>query len=276
MSTLRQYAELGPLHRGRSLLWNSRPTSWCPNRGCGGGADPVERSGRCGLWSAGPRVTATPWWRNPANGVRTRDCCSVRCYVHLPEGVVRHSPGTALRSVVGRWADLDVIAHVGSTTTEPPPAAGTTEGAVENGGNDPLLADGDVDPVWAAEQAATGAFANSGQICVAVERIFVHRMPPPSSTRSSRRPNVPISKGGCTVPDAARAGHRRRRRCPTAGGGSPTVRPCTRYGAHRLRWGMRVWREETFGPVAPVCVVADFAEDSPAPATTTTVSPRLC
>src|SRR5205823_1875863 len=33
---------------------------------------------------------------------------------------------------------------------------------------------GDVDPVWAAGQAALGAFANSGQICTSVERIFVH------------------------------------------------------------------------------------------------------
>lgn len=31
------------------------------------------------------------------------------------------------------------------------------------------------DPVWAAQQAALGAFVNSGQIRVAVERIYVHR-----------------------------------------------------------------------------------------------------
>src|SRR4030095_11209027 len=46
---------------------------------------------------------------------------------------------------------------------------------LENGGSDPLIVDADVDPVWAALQAALGAFANSGQICVAVERIYVHR-----------------------------------------------------------------------------------------------------
>src|SRR5690606_23769706 len=32
-----------------------------------------------------------------------------------------------------------------------------------------------VDPQWAAEQAAIGAFANAGQICTSVERIYVHR-----------------------------------------------------------------------------------------------------
>ena len=44
---------------------------------------------------------------------------------------------------------------------------------LENGGNDPLLVNRDVDPAWAG--VATGAFANSGQICVSVERIYVHQ-----------------------------------------------------------------------------------------------------
>jgi acyl-CoA reductase-like NAD-dependent aldehyde dehydrogenase len=29
-------------------------------------------------------------------------------------------------------------------------------------------------PGWAAEQVALGAFANAGQICVSVERVYVH------------------------------------------------------------------------------------------------------
>ena len=37
-----------------------------------------------------------------------------------------------------------------------------------------MIVDGGVDPVWAAQQAALGAFVNSGQICVAVERVVVH------------------------------------------------------------------------------------------------------
>ncbi len=74
--------------------------------------------------------------------------------------------------------DVDVIAHVGSTATGRSIAASAAAtGAktlLENGGNDPLVIDEDVDPEWAAGQAALGAFANSGQICVAVERIYVH------------------------------------------------------------------------------------------------------
>ena len=76
-------------------------------------------------------------------------------------------------------APVDVVAQVGSTATGRSIAAACARtGAkplLENGGSDPLIVDADVDPVWAAQQAATGAFANSGQICVAVERIYAHR-----------------------------------------------------------------------------------------------------
>ena len=46
---------------------------------------------------------------------------------------------------------------------------------LELGGKDPLIVDEDVNPDWAAGQAATGAFANAGQVCTSVERIYVHR-----------------------------------------------------------------------------------------------------
>ena len=46
---------------------------------------------------------------------------------------------------------------------------------LENGGNDPLVVDADVDPAWAAGQAALGGFVNSGQLCTAVERVYVHQ-----------------------------------------------------------------------------------------------------
>jgi acyl-CoA reductase-like NAD-dependent aldehyde dehydrogenase len=46
---------------------------------------------------------------------------------------------------------------------------------LELGGKDAMIVDADVDPEWAAEQAAIGAFANAGQLCTSVERIYVHR-----------------------------------------------------------------------------------------------------
>ncbi len=89
--------------------------------------------------------------------------------------------------------DVDLVAHVGITATGRAIAlAGARTGAkavLENGGNDPLIVDADVDPAWAAEQAALGAFANAGQICVSVERIYCHAASPTrSSPRWPRRP----------------------------------------------------------------------------------------
>ena len=45
---------------------------------------------------------------------------------------------------------------------------------LEGGGKDACLVDAGVDPAWAAQQVALGAFANAGQICVSVERVYVH------------------------------------------------------------------------------------------------------
>ena len=36
-----------------------------------------------------------------------------------------------------------------------------------------MVVDEGVDPAWAAAQAALGAFANAGQICTSVERVYV-------------------------------------------------------------------------------------------------------
>ena len=45
---------------------------------------------------------------------------------------------------------------------------------LENGGKDPIVVDAGVDPAWAAQQIATGAFTNAGQLCTAVERVYLH------------------------------------------------------------------------------------------------------
>ncbi|ACU96722.1 aldehyde dehydrogenase family protein [Saccharomonospora viridis] len=277
VSTLRQYAELGPLHRGRSLLGGNSATDLMVPEPRGVVAvltpwnDPVAVA--CGLVGAalvtGNTVVAKPSERCPHTGLLFGEVLRP----HFPEGVVRHLAGDG---TVGAWlagnADLDVIAHVGSTTTGrelAAVAAGTgAKVLLENGGNDPLLVDGDVDPVWAAEQAATGAFANSGQICVAVERIFVHRDVAAAfldaliaaAERTGMSPLVDARHRDAVheqVTDAVAAGARLQ-----VGGVIPDG-PGSLYPATVLtdcEPGMRVWREETFGPVAPVCVVADFAE----------------
>lgn len=97
----------------------------------------------------------------------------------LPEGVLTLLLGDARagRPLVAH-AGVDLVLHTGSVDTGREIARTCGEGLkkaiVELGGKDPLIVDAGVDPRWAAEQAAAGAFANAGQICTSVERIYVH------------------------------------------------------------------------------------------------------
>jgi betaine-aldehyde dehydrogenase len=147
---------------------------------------------------------------------------------------------------------------------------------LENGGNDPLVVDSDVDPEWAAAQAAIGAFANAGQICTSVERIYVSQavaepfvdalvrraeslvMGPGTAEATELGPLVDARMRDAVhahVRDAVDRGAR------LLTGGIPAEGPGTFYPATVLTGctsDMTVVREETFGPVAPVSVVPDF------------------
>ncbi|WP_019813078.1 aldehyde dehydrogenase family protein, partial [Saccharomonospora saliphila] len=274
--TLEQYAELGPVHRGRSLHggWEATDLMVPEPRGVVAVLtpwnDPVAVA--CGLLGAalvtGNTVVSKPSERCPHTGLALGDILAA----HLPEGVLHTLAGDG---EVGSWLahddGIDVLAHVGSTATGRALAeAAARTGAktlLENGGNDPLVVDADVDPEWAAEQAATGAFANSGQICVAVERVYVHRAVADAfvdalTARAEEYGALPLVDARhrdavhAHVTDAVAAGARVR-----AGGAVPDG-PGTSYPATVLTDcadTMRVLREETFGPVAPVRVVDDFA-----------------
>ncbi|GAA4023811.1 aldehyde dehydrogenase family protein [Allokutzneria multivorans] len=276
-ATLVQYAELGPLHRGRSLLGAHEAVDMMVPEPRGVVValtpwnDPVAVS--CGLIAAalvtGNVVIHKPSERCPRTG-------SV-----LGEVLGEHLPPNVLITLVGDGevgarlaisSDVDVIAHVGSTATgrEIAGAAARTgaKTLLENGGNDPLLIDSDVDPEWAAEQAALGAFANCGQICTSVERIYVHQdIARPFLAALSRIAT------GTTLPPLVDRRHRDHvhghvlealaRGAERVAGGEMPSGPGAHYPATVLSDcdpGMAVLAEETFGPVAPVRVVRDFEQ----------------
>ncbi|GID50766.1 succinate-semialdehyde dehydrogenase [Actinoplanes capillaceus] len=299
VGTLRQYAELGPTHRGRSLAGDDGAIDLMAYRPRGVVAvitpwnDPVAVS--CGLLGAalvtGNTVVHKPSERTPATGWRL-----ARLFApHLPQGVLDVVHGDAPAGAALAGGAVDVVAHVGSTATGRSIAAACArtgaKALLENGGSDPLIVDAGVDPVWAAGQAALGAFANSGQICVAVERIYVHReVAEPfvealaaeaetwgkqigplvdrrlrdtvhQQVRAAVRDGATLVCGGA-VPDAPGAYY------------PPTVLTgCTD--------DMPVMREETFGPVAPVLVVDSFEEaleraaDSPYGLAATVLTPSM-
>ncbi|WP_291797232.1 aldehyde dehydrogenase family protein [Brevibacterium sp.] len=280
-ATLRQYAELGPLHRGHSLRGDVRAADYTVRRPRGVLAaltpwnDPVAVA--AGLIGAalvtGNTVLHKPSERSPGVGVRLGELLSPL----LPAGVLTTLSGGA---DTGRalTADprVDVLAHVGSTAAGREIARTGAETGVhvirENGGNDPLLVDAGVDPEWAAEQAALGCFANAGQICTAVERVYLHREVAEDvldalTARALRRdredPPQPLvdrahrAQVHGQVSAAVAAGAQLR-----AGGGIPDG-PGAHYPATVLTGctsAMALMREETFGPVAPVTVVGSFKE----------------
>jgi succinate-semialdehyde dehydrogenase / glutarate-semialdehyde dehydrogenase len=277
VGTLVQYAELGPVHRGRGLLgrWDATDLMVPEPRGVVAVLtpwnDPVAvAAGLIGAaLAAGNTVVHKPSERCPHTGRRFAELVAA----HLPPGVLEIVDGDGEVGALLAEAPVDVVAHVGSSATGRSIAeacARTGARAVlENGGNDPLLVDEDVDPEWAAGQAALGAFANAGQICVSVERIYVHAaVADPFLAALTREACEWAQRIGPLVDKV----HRRHVHGHVEGaldggaralvGGEIPDGPGAFYPPTVLIGcvpDMDVLREETFGPVAPVRVVPDFA-----------------
>jgi acyl-CoA reductase-like NAD-dependent aldehyde dehydrogenase len=287
IGTLRQYAELGPTHRGRTLAGDDAAVDLMTYQPRGVVAvitpwnDPVAVS--CGLLGAalvtGNAVIYKPSERAPATGWRLAELLAP----HFPAGVLGLLNGDGPVGAALAAAEVDVVAQVGSTATGRSIAAACArtgaKALLENGGSDPLIVDAGVDPLWAAEQAALWAFANSGQICVAVERIYCHhtvaepfldalaaeadRWAPQLGPLVDRRLRDTVDRQvQHALEDGARAV--RGGALPPGPGAwyPPTVlADCTDE--------MAVMRDETFGPVAPVATFVSFddalrrAADSP-------------
>ncbi|MEV7649667.1 aldehyde dehydrogenase family protein [Arthrobacter sp. NPDC089319] len=277
--TLRQYAQLGPVHRGRSLRGGQLAVDYTVNEPRGVAVvltpwnDPVAvAAGLLGAALAtGNTVLHKPSERCPHLGeLLGRILSDV-----LPPRVMNTlTGGPAVGAALACHQDVDVIAHVGSSLTGAriAQAAALTGAHVirENGGNDPLIVDNGVDPAWAAEQAAIGAFTNSGQICTSVERIYVHRAVAglfgEALAAEARRRN----KGGGIAPLVdrrlrdnvhAQVSEALSLGAAAAEGGAVPEGPGAHYPATVLmdcHGQMAVMQEETFGPVAPVQLVDSF------------------
>jgi acyl-CoA reductase-like NAD-dependent aldehyde dehydrogenase len=287
IGAIEQYAELGPLHRGRALqgAWAASDTMLPVSRGvaalCLPWNDPVAIA--CAQVAAnlvvGNTVICKPSEKTPlatAEVIRLLN-------EELPAGVLQFGAGDgSLGAALAAHAEVDVVVHVGSVATGRSVAAAcAARGAkalLELGGKDAMIVDAGVDPAWAAEQAAIGCFANAGQICTSVERIYVHaavadRFLDELVTRAKALkvgPGTDPSTDMGPLIDARQravvAAHVRA--AVDAGadalcGGTPLEGPGWFYPPTVLagvRPGMAVVEEETFGPVAAVQVVPSFEE----------------
>jgi acyl-CoA reductase-like NAD-dependent aldehyde dehydrogenase len=182
--------------------------------------------------------------------------------------------------------EADMIAFTGSVRTGQAVAARAARRLIpvslELGGKDPMIVLRDADLERAANAAVWGAFTNSGQVCISVERVYVEDAIADEFTRrvvektrvlrqgadstdSDRRVDV----GAMTLPKQVEvveshiADARARGAHILIGGGrnqnleghyfEPTV-------LTNVDHSMRIMNEETFGPVLPIMRVRDESE----------------
>jgi acyl-CoA reductase-like NAD-dependent aldehyde dehydrogenase len=285
IGAIEQYAELGPLHRGRSLQggWDAADMMVHEPRGVVGllvpWNDPIAIA--CAQIAAalvtGNTVVYKPSEKTPLSAARLVEI------MDMPGGVLTLLlGGPAAGAPLAAHEDVDLIVHTGSVETgrEVAQACATRVGKalLELGGKDALIVDEGVDPEWAAGEAASGAFANAGQVCTSVERIFVHRaVAEPFLEALTRRaeslrmgPGLePETEMGPLIDDDQRARvHRHVEDARRAGaelrcGGEVPDGPGSFYPPTVIAGvpaEVGLMREETFGPVAAVAVVDSFDE----------------
>ena len=198
----------------------------------------------------------------------------------LPAGVLHILPGDRdAGAAVCEAPEIGMVSFTGST------AAGRKVGAaaganlkrvaLELGGNSAFIVLEDADPIAASSAGAFGSFFHQGQICMASSRHLVHESIADEYLEALARRAVNLSVGDPTdegvaigpiinqaqydrvrgiVGDSVAAGAR-----AVAGGESeapffpPTV-------LTEVTPGMRVWKEEIFGPVAPVMTFSSDEE----------------
>ncbi|MDQ3304417.1 MAG: aldehyde dehydrogenase family protein [Actinomycetota bacterium] len=287
IGAIEQYAELGPLHGSRSLQGGVGASDWMKRVSRGVAAlclpwnDPVAIA--CAQIAAnlvvGNTVICKPSEKTPLATVEVVRLLSQE----LPEGVVQVAVGDGgLGAALVGHPDVDVVVHVGSRRTGREVAqrcaARGAKAILELGGKDPMLVDAGVDPAWAASQAAMGCFANAGQICTSVERIYVHRdvaeefvdeLVARAKAMRVGPGTDPATEMGPMIDDGQRAlVHDHVGQAVEAGaelrcGGAPLEGSGSFYPPTVLTGvtpGMLVTEEETFGPVAAVQVVDSFSE----------------
>jgi acyl-CoA reductase-like NAD-dependent aldehyde dehydrogenase len=287
IGAIEQYAELGPLHRGRALqgAWDS--TDWMARVSRGVAAlclpwnDPVALAGAqiAANLVVGNTVICKPSEKTP---LATAELIRL-LNQELPEGVLQLGVGDGeLGAALAAHEGVDVVVHVGSIRTGRSVAAACAargaKAVLELGGKDPMIVDAGVDPSWAAEQAAVGCFANAGQICTSIERVYVHRDLADAFVDELVAKAKSLRLGPGTEPETEMgpmidAGQREIvdrhvREAVDAGaelqcGGSAVEGPGFFYPPTVLtgvKPGMAVLEEETFGPVAAVQVVDSFDE----------------
>ena len=196
----------------------------------------------------------------------------------LPEGIVRviHGPGTGPALVESPVAKVFFTGSVETGRGVGEACARQLKGSVlELGGKDPMLVLADANVANAVGGALWGGFANAGQTCAGIERVYVMRevadrfvagvvagaqrlgVGDPQRWETEVGPMISIEQRAIVtelVDDAVAAGATLECGGPTtvAGFSGAFFAPAVLTG---VTHDMRIMREEIFGPVLPVMVV---------------------
>jgi acyl-CoA reductase-like NAD-dependent aldehyde dehydrogenase len=202
--------------------------------------------------------------------------------VGLPDGVLSVVTGAG-ETGAALVDNSDMIMFTGSTRTGKKIMARAAERLIpvslELGGKDPMIVLGDADLERAANMAVQWAMSNSGQICMAVERVyveepvydqFVSSVVEKVSRLRQGAPGEPgtVDVGAMTFPPQIEIVDRHVRDAVDKGaqvlvGGRQAEGPGRFYEPTVLTGvdhTMEVMRDETFGPVLPIMKVRDADE----------------
>jgi len=202
----------------------------------------------------------------------------------LPAGVFNVvSGGNELGQWMTEHPGIDKIGFVGSTVTGKKVMASAANStlkrvSLELGGNDPAIVLDDVDVEAVADRLFWSAFVNSGQICMAVKRVFAHESVAARLTEALARKAQRVKVGSGFEPDVElgplqnepqyekvlailQDARERGAQFVTGGGALPRpgyfIAPTIVTG---LAEGSRLVDEEQFGPVLPVLTFATIEE----------------
>ena len=221
--------------------------------------------------AAGNAIVVKPASQSPGSGLRLQEAA---LEAGIPEGVFQVITGDRTTAGLLIRSDVDVVSCTGSSETGVSvmreAAKGLKKVILELGGSDPFIVLEDADVEAAAKAAALGRFMNCGQSCIAAKRFFVADAIAPeflarfAEVAKSYRIGDPLDPKTDVGPLSSRS----QRDSIEA-----QVKDAARRGAKVVvggrRWGtrgyffeptvladvtteMRVLREETFGPAAPV------------------------
>ncbi|HVB21005.1 MAG TPA: aldehyde dehydrogenase family protein [Ktedonobacteraceae bacterium] len=204
--------------------------------------------------------------------------------VHLPAHVfqVVHGDGKTGAALVKSGVDKICFTGGGSTARRIMSAAAEnlTPVVFELGGKDPMIVCEDADIERAAQAAVWGAFANCGQVCASVERVYVHQKIADAfiarTTELTKKLRIGSAAEGEDVDIGSMVSERQvqisERQVQDALEKGATVlsggqRPPNKQGPFYeptiltdVNHEMEVMREETFGPLLPIMVVEDDEE----------------